>query len=182
MGELLGGAGLGLLGGYIQNQYNSEQVANQEGFQMTMSDTAYQRQVQDMKAAGLNPMFAVGSGGASSPAGSVAQQTSPISTGLQGAQQAQSMQNAAQNQDNQNKTTTADVALKGAQALQAAAQTKNLGLDSSEKKVQSRIYDGINSAIDTGKRIYKSGRDLFQSNSDKTGTPIQFGTPDAITP
>jgi hypothetical protein len=61
----------------------AESQRNRE-FQERLSNSAYQRQVEDMKSAGLNPMLAyIKGGGASSPAGSTgqavnAQYTSPI--------------------------------------------------------------------------------------------------------
>lgn len=50
--------------------YNSaEALANRE-WQERMSSTAYQRAVEDMKKAGLNPILALANGGASTPGGS----------------------------------------------------------------------------------------------------------------
>ena len=50
--------------------YNSaEALANRE-WQEHMSNTAYQRAVEDMKKAGLNPILAFSNGGASTPGGS----------------------------------------------------------------------------------------------------------------
>lgn len=55
------------------NQFNADEAQKQREWEQQMSDTAYQRQVADMRAAGINPAMAMGSAqGASTPSGSAA--------------------------------------------------------------------------------------------------------------
>ena len=61
------------------NRANLQIARENTQFQERMSSTAYQRAMQDMKIAGLNPMLAYQQGGAGTPSGSTAtMQAAPV--------------------------------------------------------------------------------------------------------
>lgn len=66
------GAGASLIGQERANRMNLRIAREQMRFQERMSGTAWQRAVEDMKLAGINPMLAFQQGGASSPGGQTA--------------------------------------------------------------------------------------------------------------
>ena len=64
IGGLIGGGGQ-----YAANRETRQSTAKQMAFQERMSNTAHQRQVADLRKAGINPILSAKLGGASSPAG-----------------------------------------------------------------------------------------------------------------
>lgn len=85
VGLAAGGALGGGVGGLFDNR-NAQQEANvananmaaaNRDWQKEMSNTAHQREVADLKAAGLNPLLSAGGNGSSTPAGNVATMQAP---------------------------------------------------------------------------------------------------------
>lgn len=80
-------AGIGYLGQREANQTNREIADQNRDFQERMANSAHQRQVKDLKKAGLNPILSVNSG-AFTPPGSTATVESEAGAGLSSAVEA----------------------------------------------------------------------------------------------
>ena len=78
------GAGVSALGQYRANRETRASTGRQIAFQERMSNTAHQRQMADLKKAGINPMLSAKLGGASSPAGASYQASNVGSAAVEG--------------------------------------------------------------------------------------------------
>lgn len=130
----LGGV-LGLLGGRERNEAQADQAASANAFSAQQYATRYQTTVADMKAAGINPMLAYGSGPGNAPSGQQASVENVSSSAAQAAMTAAQVANVAADTRNKEATTAnieADTRLKEAQTGQssstAAVNSKQLEL------------------------------------------------------
>lgn len=75
-GELIS-AGMNFISQRDTNRSNETLAGDNRDWQKMMSDTAHQREVADLKAAGLNPILSAGGNGASTPSGNAATLQAP---------------------------------------------------------------------------------------------------------
>ena len=123
----LASAALDFFGGERRNAAAAAEADAQMAFQERMSSTAHQRQVADLRAAGLNPILSARYGGASSPGGAMAQFQNPAATAVATAMQGRRM--------------TAEVDRMAAETARTEQDEKVLAQEERNRKLQSRLID-----------------------------------------
>ena len=139
------------------NSWSAEQAQKQMDFQERMSNTAHQREIADLKAAGLNPVLSAKLGGASTPSGASATADTSIVSSMVGLM---------------NKML--DVQGTSASAAAAAAGAGNYGYGSESG---NSYYNEESGLTDKGKNVIQTILDFIpgvSSSSAKTAaTAIQ---------
>jgi len=118
-------AGINAFSTAQQNAQAQKNVENQMAFQQYNSNTAYQRAMQDMQAAGLNPMLAYQQGGASTPSGASAPVEDVIGPAISSAMQLKRTSAEIENMEATNSQIASNTALNKSLQVKAGADAAN---------------------------------------------------------
>lgn len=116
VGEALGG----LFGGGIDAAVSAKMAADNRRFQERMTRHRYQYQMQDMQAAGLNPMLSFMQSPSSAPGGAMPSMQSPVASGIHTAAQLAQI-----------RKTNNEADMVAAQTVKAKLEAKAYGVPSS---------------------------------------------------
>jgi len=174
IGAALAAGGMNLVGSLATNYFNHREAKKNRAFQERMSSTAHQREVKDLRKAGLNPILSAKLGGASTPSGAQAVMQNSAKDATEGYKQTAALKAQIQN-------IKTDSKLKESQIRAADMTALNIAQDTQVKR--QNIQNMIHSArgIDQTNRLQKIDLDMYDKNEIIKNAKTLGISPNALT-